>query len=179
VDHIKDIVATQQGYARVTGLIERVNVIDLVEDALRMNEGALTRHDIRVERDFAPDRLEVQTEKHKVIQILVNLIRNAKHACDEAGRDDKRLSLRVCRGAGGVSVTVTDNGVGIPPANLDRIFNHGFTTRQNGHGFGLHTAALAARELGGSLQATSEGPGRGATFILELPADSITTDFEV
>jgi len=64
---------------------------------------------------------------------------------------------------------VIDNGIGIPPENMGRIFNHGFTTRDSGHGFGLHSAALAAQELGGSLRAESDGPGRGATFVLELP----------
>jgi signal transduction histidine kinase len=68
-----------------------------------------------------------------------------------------------------VKVSVMDNGVGIAPENLTRIFNHGFTTRKGGHGFGLHSGALAASELGGSLTAHSEGPGRGATFTLELP----------
>jgi signal transduction histidine kinase len=64
---------------------------------------------------------------------------------------------------------VIDNGVGIPAENLTRIIAHGFTTRKNGHGFGLHCGALAAREMGGALTAQSEGPGRGATFVLELP----------
>jgi signal transduction histidine kinase len=68
-----------------------------------------------------------------------------------------------------VKIWVSDNGIGILPENLTRIFNHGFTTRRNGHGFGLHSGALAAKELGGVLLAYSEGPGTGATFCLELP----------
>jgi signal transduction histidine kinase len=66
-------------------------------------------------------------------------------------------------------MTVSDNGVGIASENLTRIFNHGFTTRKDGHGFGLHSGALAAREMGGALWAQSDGPGKGATFTLELP----------
>jgi signal transduction histidine kinase len=65
---------------------------------------------------------------------------------------------------------VADNGIGIPAENLTRIFNHGFTTRKNGHGFGLHSGALAAKEMGGALAVHSDGPGCGATFTLELPA---------
>ncbi len=109
------------------------------------------------------------TEKHKVLQILVNLMRNAKYACDESGRNDKRLTVRLTNGDDRVRISVIDNGVGIPAENLTRIFNHGYTTRKDGHGFGLHSAALAARELGGALQVRSQGAGFGATFTLELP----------
>jgi signal transduction histidine kinase len=128
----------------------------------------MQRHNIKVVRDFA-EMPPVPAEKHKVLQILVNLIRNAKHACDDSERDDKQITLRIANGDGRVRISVVDNGVGIPPENLTRIFNHGFTTRREGHGFGLHSGAIAAKEMGGSLSAHSDGPGRGATFILELP----------
>ena len=108
-------------------------------------------------------------EKHKILQILVNLVRNAKYACDESGRPDRRLTVRVARGDGRVKISVVDNGVGIPPENLTRIFNRGFTTRNGGHGFGLHSSALAAGEMGGLLSVQSAGPGQGAAFTLELP----------
>ena len=111
----------------------------------------------------------MNVEKHKILQILVNLLRNAKYACDESGRADKRLTVRVANGQERLKISVIDNGVGIPPENLTRIFNHGFTTRKDGHGFGLHSGALAAREMGGSLSVHSEGPGQGAAFTLELP----------
>lgn len=168
IEHIKDIVAMQQSYAKVSGVKELVNVADLVEDSLRMNVGAFSRHGVEVDREFAHVPM-LNVEKHKVLQILVNLLRNAKYACDDSGRPDKRITLRVTNGAGRVRVSVTDNGIGIPPENLTRIFNHGFTTRQLGHGFGLHSGALAARELGGSLTVHSDGRGRGATFHLDLP----------
>jgi signal transduction histidine kinase len=72
-----------------------------------------------------------------------------------------------------VSIIVRDNGIGIPPENLIKIFNHGFTTKRDGHGFGLHSGANAAKEMGGSLTAESNGPGLGATFTLELPVAKI------
>jgi len=139
-----------------------------LEDALRMNAGAVTRHRIKVIREYS-EVPPVSLEKHKVLQILVNLIRNAKHALTDGGREDKRLIVRIARHNGDVAVSVSDNGIGIAPENLIRIFAHGFTTKKDGHGFGLHSAALAAREMGGSLTAQSDGVGTGAIFTLALP----------
>ena len=135
---------------------------------MRMNEGALSRHGVEVVREFESVP-PMNVEKHKILQILVNLVRNAKYACDESGRADKRLTVRVANGDGRVKISVIDNGIGIPPENLTRIFNHGFTTRKGGHGFGLHSGALAAKEMGGSLTVHSGGLGQGAAFTLELP----------
>jgi signal transduction histidine kinase len=171
IGHIRDIVAMQQNYAKVSGLEEIVNVVDLVEDSLRMNDNELARHRIEIVREFG-DVPPINVDKHKVLQILINLIRNARYACEESERADGRLTLRVSNGDGRVKVSVIDNGVGIPQENLTRIFNHGFTTRKGGHGFGLHSSALAAKEIGGSLCAQSDGPDRGATFTLELPLQS-------
>jgi PAS domain S-box-containing protein len=176
VDHIKDIVSVQQSYARIAGVAEPTQVTELVEDALRMNAGALARHDVELVREFSPHLPTITVERHKVLQILVNLVRNAKYACDEAGREDKRMIVRIYNGNGRIKIAVSDNGVGIPRENLTRIFNHGFTTRKDGHGFALHSGALAARELGGSLQAQSDGPGLGATFTLELPMTPVSAD---
>lgn len=173
IEHIKQIVAMQQSYAKVSGVTETVQIADLVEDTLRINAESFVHHHLRVVRDFA-DVPPVTVEKHKVLQILVNLVRNAKHACDDKGDPDKTVTVRVFNGDGRVKVSVSDNGVGIPPENLSRIFNHGFTTKKNGHGFGLHSGALAAQELGGALRVASEGVGQGATFTLELPAQAAT-----
>ncbi len=169
VEHIKEIVSVQQGYAKALGVAETVRATELVEDALRMNASALARHDVQLSRQYDPNVPAITVERHKVLQVLVNLIRNAEYACDESGRPDKRLTVKVANGGGMVRIMVSDNGVGIPAENLTRIFNHGFTTRKNGHGFGLHSGALAAKEMGGALLAESGGPGQGATFTLELP----------
>jgi len=169
IEHIKDIVAMQQTYARVSGLSEVLPAESLIEDALQLNMDSFTRHRITVERDFAPVP-EVTVDKHKALQILVNLLRNAKHAMDDAESNEKRLTLRIRQQDDSiVALSVTDTGCGIAPENLTRIFSHGFTTRRDGHGFGLHSAALAAQQMGGRLLAHSDGPGHGATFIFELP----------
>jgi len=177
IEHIKVIVSMQQSYAKTSGVAETISVTDLVEDALRMNAGSLERHNIDIVRDYQA-RPVITLEKHKVLQVLVNLMRNAKYACDESGRTEKQMILRITADNNGVAICVIDNGVGIPQENLTRIFAHGFTTRKDGHGFGLHSGALAAKEIGGSLTAHSAGRGQGATFVLELPykAKALTDD---
>jgi len=175
VEHIKEIVSVQQNYACLTGVRETLSAEQLVEDALRMNTAKFTRHQIAIVRDFAPTAA-VAVDKHKVLQILVNLIGNAKHALEQAPQLRKEITIRIARSADGlVGVQVVDNGVGIPSENLTRIFQHGFTTKKGGHGFGLHSGALAAREIGGSLTAHSDGPGTGATFTLTLPIAASAT----
>jgi len=171
IEHIKAIVSMQQNYARVGGVNEIVSAVEVVEDSLRINEAALKRHGVRIVRDFKSAPL-INVDKHKVLQVLVNLVRNAKYACEESGQLDRRITVGVKCVGETVRITVADNGVGIPPENLTRIFSHGFTTRKHGHGFGLHSGALAARELGGSLSAHSDGPGCGALFTLDLPLHS-------
>jgi signal transduction histidine kinase len=171
IEHIKDIVTTQQSYAKVSGLMETIQIRDLVEDALRMNSSSLVRHNVELIREFA-DTPPLTVDKHKVLQILVNLIRNAKYACDDSGRLDKKIIVKISAAKDYVQTIVSDNGVGIPQENMTRIFNHGFTTRKDGHGFGLHSAVLAAKEMKGSLTVQSEGTGKGASFTLILPLSS-------
>jgi len=171
VEHIKEIVAMQQGYAKRGGITDTLDIRVLAEDSLRMNEGAFSRHGVTIVRDFGEVPL-VQLDKHKVLQILVNVIRNAKYACSELKRGERRVTVRIRATPQSIIVAVIDSGIGIPNENLRRIFNHGFTTRPDGHGFGLHSSALAAKELGGSLEAQSEGTGKGATFTLTLPIKS-------
>jgi PAS domain S-box-containing protein len=168
VEHIKEIVAMQQSYARRGGITETLDIRLLVEDSLRINEGAFSRHGVTIIRDYEEVPL-IEVDKHKVLQILVNVIRNAKYACQEG---EKRVTVRIRATNASMLISVIDTGVGIPKANLDRIFSHGFTTRPDGHGFGLHSSALAAKALGGSLHAESSGPGQGATFTLALPLAS-------
>ncbi len=171
VSHIKDIVATQQSYAKVSGAAERLDLRDVLEDAIRINDAGFRRHEVRVEREFE-DVPQVIADRHKVLQIVVNLLGNAKYALCERPAGDRLLRLELRRKEDAedrLIIRVTDNGVGIPAENMRKIFTHGFTTRRHGHGFGLHSGALAATVLGGSLTAASDGPGRGATFTLELP----------
>lgn len=170
IEHIKEIVTMQQSYGSVFGINETIHAKQLMEDALNLNTGALARHGITVQRQYEPMQ-PITVDKHSVLQILINLINNAKYACSsESGANEKIITLKLLKhDPDRIRMQVTDNGVGILPENITRIFQHGFTTRKSGHGFGLHSGALVARNLGGSLTVFSDGPGLGATFTLELP----------
>lgn len=169
LEHMKEIVAVQQDYAKKCGVLETLKPAELVEDALRMNWAAFERHGVSIVREFAETQ-PITVDKHKVLQILVNLIRNAKYAMDELGNKEKILTLQIRpKSEQTVTISVRDNGIGIATENLGQIFEHGFTTKRDGHGFGLHSGVQAATEMGGKLSVQSEGVGKGATFCLELP----------
>jgi C4-dicarboxylate-specific signal transduction histidine kinase len=166
--HVAAIVSRQQAYAR-TGSVERCALAELMDDALLLARNSHHQRSVEVIRAFAPAP-DVSIDRHRVLQILVNLINNALQALHDSDRPDKRLVARIGVAAEQlVQLAIEDNGVGIAPEHAARLFQHGFTTRPNGHGFGLHNSALTAQELGGVLRFESAGPGRGATFILELP----------
>lgn len=175
VEHIKEIVALQQSYAGggATVVAEEVDVNALLEDALRINAESMTRHQIAVTRLF-PVIPHLLLDKHLVLQILVNLIANADQALQPVTERPRRLTVRVTLEAGTersrLRICIEDNGEGIAPENLAHLFEHGFTTRASGHGFGLHSGALAARALSGTLQGQNNTAGPGALFTLELPA---------
>jgi signal transduction histidine kinase len=174
VEHIIEIVAMQQSYAGYTAnVVEAVRVQDLIDDALRMKSESFLRSHVKVTKDI-PDLPLLPLDKHRMLLILVNLLKNAGQAMAGNGDRPSEIKLKVeladfAPDMHTLRVLVTDTGEGIAPENLTRIFSHGFTTRAEGHGFGLHSCALAAMEMGGRLTATSDGPGRGATFILEVP----------
>ena len=170
IAHIKEIVAMQQTYAKCTGVMENFTPRALLDEALRMTASDVTRHQVKVELDCAKTLPEVCVDRHKVMQILINLITNGCQAMEEKEPAERRLNITAaCNGGERLSVIIRDNGCGIAEENITRVFNHGFTTKQSGHGFGLHSSANAAKEFGGSLTGNSEGVGCGATFTLELP----------
>ena len=170
IGHIKEIVSRQQGYARLSGITEVIDAKDLADEALLLNETALIRHGVTLIREYA-DSARLAVDKHKVLQILVNLVRNAKHALAASSKNQKLLTVSIHEtDKERVHIKVCDNGIGIPLENLTRIFQHGFTTKKDGHGFGLHCSANAAKEMGGTLFAHSEGSYQGACFTLDLPA---------
>ena len=159
----------QQSHAKLGGVLENVRVQETLEDAILITTGMLPRHQVELVRDYRTD-VTLLADKHKLLQIAVNLLQNAGQACQESGRPDARVIVRIQQPNNrGVQLEVIDNGVGIAAENLTKLFSQGFTTRTHGHGFGLHSCVLAAEEMNGSLNASSDGVGKGARFLLELP----------
>ena len=173
IDHLKQIVSMQQSYARVFGVTETLRLQALVEQAIQLNGDSFTRLRVAITRQFGRD-YTVTADRQKVLQILVNLLRNAHQSVSEADPVERSVTVRLGdKGPGRLFISVTDTGVGISADNMAKIFSLGFTTKKNGHGFGLHTSVQAARELNGNLSVHSDGLGKGATFTLELPANDV------
>ncbi|RYX94100.1 MAG: ATPase [Comamonadaceae bacterium] len=176
VDHISYVVATQQSHAGPSSVLEPARPEDLLEEALRMSAEAIERYGVHVERRYDPIAVGA-IDRPRLLQILVNMIANAAHAMknNPAGLRRVVVSTALLQADAGprLQVSVRDEGVGIAPEDMGRIFAHGFTTRSDGHGFGLHSSALAAMEMGGTLGAHSDGPGKGALFTLDLPFNAV------
>ncbi len=177
VDHIREIVAAQQSYAKVGGTRELEDLAALAEEAIRVVEASMARHGVRIIREFQPTP-PLLVERNQVLQVLVNILANAKQAIvDKQGDGPREITIQIGPGDEGAAVArIIDSGCGIPPENLTRIFSHGFTTRPAGHGFGLHSAAIAAKAMGGSLTAESAGVGLGACFIFRIPTNCSSSD---
>ena len=159
----------QQSYAGVSGLQDAASLDSLIDDAEVLNASSLVKHQIRVVREFE-ELPEVKIEKQKLLQVIVNLLQNAKDAMLEMPLDQRELKIQIRKTPEDrLHISFTDSGTGIAPENLTKIFSHGFTTKKNGHGFGLHSCANAVNEMKGKLSVSSEGVGHGATFLIELP----------
>ena len=169
IEHINEIVGMQQSYAKVSGVLEHLPPAEVLEDAIRMHGQSLERHGITLVRHFKPAPM-MTMDRHKVLQIMFNLLENAKYACLQGSAAEKQVVVELETSRQDfIKITVADNGMGISPENLKRIFRQGFSTRRDGHGFGLHSSILAAQDMGGSMTVSSDGVGKGAKFMLEIP----------
>lgn len=108
-------------------------------------------------------------DRHRTLQIMLNLLNNAWQALSDVAGD--RLITVTLRHAAPdrITIGIEDTGCGIAAETLSKLFQHGFTTKPDGHGFGLHSSTCLTTEMGGSLVATSDGPSRGARFTLGVP----------
>jgi signal transduction histidine kinase len=169
LQHVRDIIHLQQDYSRTRGLTDSMSIKDVIEDALWLNSEQNKKHGILIEKDCEPIP-PCWIDRHRLLQILINLLSNARNALVKRDISEKTIRISMKRHQDDrIRITVADNGDGIDPKNLIRIFQHGFTTRKEGHGFGLHSSAIAARELSGSLTAYSKGKGHGAVFVIDAP----------
>ncbi len=171
VSMMRDVISTQQNYAKATLYTEDIVVTDLVDDALKLQLASLKKQGVKIKKDFRAHPRGM-VSKVKLVHVLTNLIKNGKEAMggNEKLHKTQEMIIRIEEPSERqVQIQIEDNGCGIRRENLEKIFNHGFTTKNSGHGFGLHTCANFMTEMGGSLQAYSDGEGMGAVFTLRFP----------
>ncbi len=173
IDHVKSIIAAQQTHAKSSEIIEQINLRELCETALNVVCGDRSESKIEVANEIPKD-LTLTNDKHRLLDIVLNLVSNSVDAIEEKRPEVGLISFQINRDtdASTIELRVQDNGSGIKPDSLENLFKHGFTTKVNGHGFGLHSCAIAAKNLGGNLSIESEGQGLGACAKLSLPHSS-------
>jgi NO-binding membrane sensor protein with MHYT domain len=168
IEHIKNIVSMQQKLSGISNFEELVSIEDLIEESLILTSINFKRHDIDVKRAYEMLK-PVYIDKSKLTQILINLIRNAKESLDESSTLDKQIIITTRTKKENFCIEICDNGIGIRLEDRTKIFSHGFTTKDTGHGFGLHASAITAQEMNGTLTVFSKGLGEGAAFKLTFP----------
>jgi signal transduction histidine kinase len=171
VEHINDVIRLQQTYATQTELLQKVEVTRMLDDAVAMHAELFALYDIQIVRNYEKNPA-VALNKSKIMQVLINLVKNGIESMISAGQTEPKMTIATRVEGEKLVLEVTDSGLGIDPANVGSLFRSGFTTKPNGHGFGLHFCANTISAMGGSLTARSEGVGRGATFRIELPTQS-------
>ena len=176
VSHVKEVIASQQSDAKSSAANQLLAPQELMTDAITVNKAVLSEHSIEVIHDGNHNLPEIWSDRNRILQILVNLIKNASDALIENKTPVPSIRASVRTDADYVVFEVTDNGVGMSADVLQKIFEHGFTTKTSGHGFGLHSCMHAAADLGGKLEAYSDGLGCGATFQLVLPVSPAKSD---
>ncbi|MCO4783027.1 MAG: GHKL domain-containing protein [Candidatus Cloacimonetes bacterium] len=173
IEHIKEIVNVQQRYTKtVFGVEEQFSIVDLVNDAIAFNFDAVQLSKVTL-INHAQSNVTLSLDRHLLLQIVVNLLSNAKFSVEEARVAKPTITISCEDQGDSISLCVKDNGLGIAEDVLLKIFSYGFTTKQEGHGFGLHSSANAAQEMGGDLRAHSDGLSCGAEFYLTLPKNKV------
>ncbi len=169
VQQIKEIVSRQQSLSGHSGLISQFSVREVVKDALSIHGAEIEQSRVKVVEDH--ERMpDWKGDRSKIAQIILNLVANAEQSLAMSSSGDRTLSIRSWIGDDQrLEIRVSDNGVGMTPYTMNKLFTYGFTTKSKGHGFGLHASAQAAQDMDGILHAFSEGEGLGATFFLSLP----------
>jgi two-component system, NtrC family, sensor kinase len=172
INHIRTIVAMQQEHSKGAEFSQEVNLRELVRETLLLKQDRITvaNIDVQLQMDEIPLLL---TNKSKLNQVLLNLVKNAVEAMEDNSTRDQTLLIRAKVFEGGVALEIRDRGPGIAPENLAKIFEHGFSTKETGMGIGLHYCANAIRSLGGRIKVVNCEPPWGASFQIWLPCIKI------
>lgn len=175
IEMINSTIAAQQNYVGARMHDDHISLSEIVEDALALQAGSIERHELKIKKDFQPVD-EIEAHRSKLVHVLINIIKNAKEAMKEVNQEDKKLEFSTWQDSEMVYLSIMDNGEGIKEENKTAIFKHGFTTKKEGHGFGLHSSANYMTEMGGKIKVNSDGNGKGTTFILSFPRKKKNTD---
>ncbi len=170
IHHMKQIIASHQTMAKSAGKAEQISLVDVLSHALELSFQPGDAEWITIDRDYQAVPI-VLADQHQLLQILVNLLRNAKQAMRQQAQDNHvlKLSLKYQNEDETSVLLIQDSGMGIAPEHLSKMFTRGFTTKKDGNGIGLHSSILAIQNMGGSMHVQSDGLGRGATFTLVFP----------
>jgi signal transduction histidine kinase len=172
--HAARIVQTLRGYSRRSAPALHPEILmGVMQDALLLMEYQVKSWGtVKLVKDLDPNTAVVMCDRNQIIQVLINLLSNARDAMLDGGM----VTLRTRQTPTTAVIEVADQGVGIPPENTDKIFDPFFTTKslgeKSGLGLGLSIVADIVRAHKGAIEVHSDGPGHGATFTVTLPLAS-------
>lgn len=164
---IDEIITAQQNYTGVKSSLKSLELIPIIEDVLKMYQSAIEKHGIKVVRKYGRTAV-VLVQRTKLYHVLTNLIKNAMESVENAAMDNRTLTVTITQEGGNSFICISDTGGGIAQEHLESIFSYGFTTKKEGHGFGLHSCANYMTEMDGRIWAENSIDGEGATFVLQL-----------
>lgn len=168
IEHIKQVVQDQNNLAKLGGVTDEVHVPDLVHEVITMYKNKISSNHILIKKEFEQTKT-AYIDQVKVIQILINIVKNSIESLIESQPPNKIIQIKITDEKTHFAIIISDNGIGISTSALKKLFTVQFTTKKQGHGFGLHASAIAAEELGGKIYAMSDGTNQGATITLKIP----------
>ena len=171
VDHVNSVVTAQRAHATTSAQESLCEPEEIIQSAIQITTESFRESRIKLNQSF--DKINpVVLDKEKLLQVLVNLLSNARNAIDKAKSNQREVSINLrAEGCHEFKITVMDTGIGIAAADIEGIFSQGFLTRNTHrrYGSGLHHNAQVIQEMGGTLTATSGGKNQGASFQISLP----------
>lgn len=168
ISHVEEIVAVQQDYAGVSGVTEKILLTKMMDDVVKMYRDSFRTNKIEVYNNYSKVS-PVLIEKGKLMQVFVNILKNAKESLIMKSEGDKVITINISEDKESQNVEIIDNGVGINEEDLESIFLYGFSTKEHSKGFGLHTSALTVAEFNGKIFANSDGKDKGSKFTIIIP----------
>ena len=172
--HIQEILNIQRHYVKGKKKGERapVKLRNIIEDALSIQERTLEKRGITITKDIPLDIPEISGDKTKLIQVVINILKNAGEAFDEVHDDREKemsLALSVLENEPMIELLISDNAIGLEPQIGPKLLEKGNTSKNTGTGFGLYNCKQIIETHQGEIDISSEGPNLGAKVRLTFP----------